>query len=66
MKTPRPAIKEEVIWKYYDGDEWVSYNVIVSKIKVRDKIAKIIPDYNKQSKTMPFQYFWVDFNEIGY
>ena len=64
MKTPRPAIKEEVIWKYYDGDEWVSYDVIVDKVRVRDKVAKIVRNYNKPS--MPFQYFWVDFNEIGY
>ena len=54
-----------------DKVKWVSpiaknlYNVKVSVVKVRKKIAKIVPDYT-QNGTMPFSYFWVDFSEIGY
>jgi len=57
MKIPRPIKGEKV--------KWQEYNVVVAIVKVRAKIAKIKPDYGTGS-TMPYQYFWVSFNEIGY
>jgi hypothetical protein len=52
----RPTVKMKVIWKGYD--------CIIQKLRYRDKVAKIKPDYN--GKAMPYPYFWVDFNEIGF
>lgn len=63
MKTPRPKVREKVKWTGPITKN--TFNVIVSKVRVRDKTAKIVPDYSS-GDTMPYPYFWVDFNEIGY
>lgn len=63
MKTPRPIKGEKVKWTAPISNE--TFDVVVHTIKVRSKIAKIIPDY-KSENPMPYDYFWVDFNEIGY
>ena len=53
----RPQLKEEAKW---DG-----YDVIVNKIRVRDKIAKIKPNYQKENP-MPYDYYWVDWDELKF
>lgn len=56
IEISRPIPKMKVIWNGYD--------CIIQKLRYRDCVAKLIPDYN--GKPMPYSYFWVDFNEIGY
>lgn len=53
----RPEPKTKVRWRNYD--------CIIQRVKRRDMVAKLKPDYDEQ-KPMPYDYFWVDFNEIGY
>jgi hypothetical protein len=62
MKKPRPALGEAVIWKTNSG---IDYNAIVKRVKVRWGIAKIVAD-KTGINPMPYTYFWVDFDEIGY
>lgn len=52
----RPVAKMKVKWRGYD--------CIIQKIRYRDKVIKLKPDYS--GKPMPYDYFWVDFNEIGF
>lgn len=61
IKIPRPIKGEKVKWT--SSDE--TYDVKVHTIRVRSKVAKIVPDH-EEKRPMPFSYFWVDFNEIGY
>lgn len=59
----KPIKKQKVKWKAPLSGK--TYDVIIHTIRVRDKVAKIVPDFSS-TKTMPFPYFWVDFSEIIY
>ena len=52
----RPAVKMKV--------QWHGYDCIIQKLRYRDKVAKLVADHS--GKAMPYSYFWVDFNEIGF
>ena len=52
-----PQIKMKVKWKNYD--------CIIQKIRTKDSVAKLKPDYDCKNP-MIYDYFWVDFNEIGF
>jgi hypothetical protein len=52
----RPVVKMKV--------QWHGYDCIIQKLRYRDKVAKLKPDYS--GNPMPYDYFWVDFNEIGF
>lgn len=43
--------------------KWNGYDCTISKVRYRDKVLKLKPDYEGK-KPMPYYYFWVDFNEI--
>ena len=55
-KVSRPIIKMKVKWNGYD--------CIIQKLRYKDKLAKLKPDYS--GNPMPYDYFWVDFVEIGF
>jgi hypothetical protein len=55
-EVSRPVVKMKV--------QWHGYDCIIQKLRYRDKVAKLKPDYS--GKPMPYDYFWVDFNEIGF
>ncbi len=52
----RPVVKAKV--------QWHGYDCLIQKLRYRDKVAKLVADYS--GKPMPYPYFWVDFNEIGF
>jgi hypothetical protein len=51
---------------------WISpiakqkYICAIKEVKRRDKTLKIVPKFNhsENERTMPFDYFWVDFDEV--
>jgi hypothetical protein len=46
--------------------KWKGYDCKVQRFKVRDRIAKIVQDHDAGCHTMPYQYFWVEWDEIGF
>jgi len=52
----RPIVKMKL--------QWYGFDCIIQKLRYRDMVAKLKPDYS--GKPMPYDYFWVDFNEIGF
>lgn len=59
----KPFKGEIVKWKTPMSKK--TYSVKIASVKLRDKICKVVQDFTIKN-TMPYQYFWVDFAEIGY
>lgn len=58
--SPNKPFKGQLVkWKEYDV-------VLVKQVKNKEKVAKVVPVYFDGCSTMPFQYYWVDFSEIGF
>lgn len=62
-KTPRPTKGEKVKWTAPVTKR--NFNCLIRTVRIRDRVAKLVPDFTSGA-TMPYDYFWVDWNEIGY
>lgn len=57
--SQKPFRGQLVSWKEYDV-------VLVKQVRIKEKVAKVIPVHFDGCSTMPFEYYWVDFSEIGF
>jgi len=57
----RINIGDSIDWKGRTTNK--RFSCIVKEIKRRKRICKIVPDYERPN-SMPYQYFWIDFDEI--